>query len=99
MNKKPEDNVKEYPNSIDTRVALLEQSINSIDRTLIEIKSDIKESLRSIERRFDKIDEKLDKVYSKLDSKIDNRFFWLLGLQITSFVGLLTTIAKAVHWI
>jgi hypothetical protein len=76
MNKKT-DNVTDYPNSTDTRVALLEMSISHINETLI---------------RFEK---KIDKI----DDKIDSRFFWLLGLQISSFVGLLTVIAKAVHWI
>ena len=41
MNEK--ENVVNYPNSIDTRVALLEQSINHINQSLIEIKSNIKE--------------------------------------------------------
>lgn len=77
MSKKPEDNVTQYPNTIDTRVALLEMSISHINETLI---------------RFEK---KIDKI----DDKIDSRFFWLLGLQISSFVGLLATIAKSVHWI
>ncbi len=98
MNKKT-DNVTDYPNSTDTRVALLEMSIKHINETLIEFKSDIKESLRSIDKKFDKMDTKLDTIYHKLDSKIGSRFFWLLGLQISGFAGLLGVIAKAVHWI
>jgi hypothetical protein len=41
MNEK--ENIVNYPNNIDTRVALLEQSINHINQSLIEIKSNIKD--------------------------------------------------------
>ena len=87
MSKKSEDNITHHPNSIDTRVALLELSIVHIN-----------DSLRDINRKFDKIDTKLDTMCAKLDSKIDNRFLWLLALQISSLVGTLTVIAKAVNW-
>ncbi len=77
MTKKIEANITTYPNTIDTRVALLEMSISNINETL---------------KRFE---IKLD----KMDDKIDSRFFWLLSLQIASFVGLLGVIAHVAHWI
>lgn len=94
MNKK-ESKLTNFPDNIDTRVALLEMSISHINETLIRM-----------EKRFDKIDERLDKIdgrlermEGRLDAKIDSRFFWLLSLQIASFVGLLGTIARVAHWI
>ena len=39
---------KLYPGSIDTRVALLEQSIGSINQSLIEIKIDLKDMRKEI---------------------------------------------------
>ncbi len=77
MTKKQESNITKYPDSIDTRVALLEMSISHINDTL------------------NRMEKKLDKV----DDKIDSRFFWLLTLQISSFVGLLGVIARVAHWI
>jgi hypothetical protein len=44
MNEK--ENIVSYPNSIDTRVALLEQSINHIKETLKEINSELKTHFR-----------------------------------------------------
>jgi hypothetical protein len=62
MNK--DDNIVNYPHSIETRVALVEMSIVNVNQTLIRI-----------EKRFDKIDDKFDRI-SK-DMKFDFRF--LLG--------------------
>lgn len=41
-----------YPNSIDTRVALLEQSIAHINETLLRIEQDTKEFRREVKSDF-----------------------------------------------
>lgn len=43
MNKKSEENIAKYPTHIDTKVALLEQSIAHINETLIRIEKNISE--------------------------------------------------------
>jgi hypothetical protein len=48
MKKKSEDNISEYPFHMETKVALLEQSISHINQTLIRI-----------EKRLDKVDDQL----------------------------------------
>lgn len=45
-----QDNI--YPDKIDTRVALLEQSIGHINQTLIRIENDSKEFRREIKNDF-----------------------------------------------
>lgn len=50
MNEK--ENIINYPNSIDTRVALLEQSINHINQSLIGINSNIKDINTEIKTHF-----------------------------------------------
>lgn len=49
MSKKKEDNLSIYPNSIDTRVALLEMSISNINETM-----------KRVENRLEKLDSKID---------------------------------------
>jgi hypothetical protein len=52
VKKKSEDNIAKYPNSIDTRVALLEQSIGHINDTLIRIENNNKEFRRDVKSDF-----------------------------------------------
>lgn len=52
--------------SSETRLALLEQSINNINETMLRM-----------ENRFDRIDEKFDKIderFNEIDKKIDEKF-------------------------
>jgi chromosome segregation ATPase len=58
---KSENNVKSYPDSIETRAALLEMSISHVNETL-----------ERIDKRLDRIDDKLDEL--KKDMKFDFRF-------------------------
>lgn len=50
MNK--EKNVVDYPNSIETRVALLERSIDGINDTLKEIKQELKDIRKEMKSDF-----------------------------------------------
>ena len=52
MNKKSEEKITQYPNSIDTRVALLEASISHINETLIRIERSIDEVKKDIKQDF-----------------------------------------------
>ena len=47
-----EKNVVDYPNSIETRVALLERSIDGINDTLKEIKQDLKDMRKEMKSDF-----------------------------------------------
>lgn len=51
MTKPKETNVSNYPDSVETRVALLEMAISHINETLLRIENDIKESRK--EAKFD----------------------------------------------
>lgn len=69
--------------SIETRVALLEQSIGTINQTLIRIENRLDNFEHRVYERFDKMDSKIDKLNS--DAKSD--FRWLLA--IISGLGLI----------
>lgn len=84
MTKKQDDNISHYPNSIDTRVALLEMSISHINDTL-----------NRMEKKLDKMDDNID----RLSSKVDSRFYWLLTFTVAGFASLWGAIAHIAHWI
>ena len=70
--------------SDDVRLALLEQSIGTINDTMVRF-----------EKRFDKIDTKLD----KLNDKINAQLLWLLGIGSTVALSVIGLMAKGFHWI
>jgi uncharacterized protein (UPF0335 family) len=81
-----EDNVIQYPNSIETRVALLEMSIININNTLIRIENELKDIRSEIKEVRNEIKE------VRRDLKYDTR--WLLTI-ITALGGVM---AHGFHW-
>jgi hypothetical protein len=73
-----------YPNSMDTRVALLEQSISHINQTLIRIEQDGKEFRQDVK---------------EFKRDVKNDFRWVIGLMTAFGSGLLGTMAHGFHWI
>lgn len=74
MNNKSEDNITQYPNSIDTRVALLEMSILHINETLMRM-----------DKKLDKLDDKIDSRFFWLLSLGIGAFTGLLGIMAHGF--------------
>lgn len=70
--------------SDEVRLALLEQSINNINDTLIRF-----------EKRFDKIDERFDKI----DKEMKSDFRWLITIFGGLMLGLAGLVAHGFHWI
>ncbi len=94
MSKKKEEKMTDQPYGIETRVALLELSISTINQTLVRLENTIASGFEKIDTKFEKIELKIE----KLDSKLSSRFFWLLGLYLAGCAGILTVIAKSAHW-
>lgn len=87
MSKKSDETVVQISNNLDTRVALLELSINHVNQTL-----------ERMEKRFDKIDMDIKELRNDLSKRIDSRFFWLLTFTIAGFGSLWGTLAHVAHW-
>ena len=77
--------------SLDTRVAILEQ-----------IARDIGATLDRIESRMDRIEARID----RLEDRMDRQFRWLMGVMLGGFVsmlagfaGMLGVMAHGFHWL
>lgn len=75
------------PYSDDVRLALLEQSINNINDTLVRF-----------EKRFDKIDEKLDTIEKSIRTDMRSDFRWLVTIFGGLLLGLSGVMAHGFHW-
>jgi hypothetical protein len=79
-----EEKVKQYPNSIDTRVALLEMSISHINETLQSMKEDAKEFRNEARSDF---------------RWLMGMIIGLSAFTVGGFAGTLAVIAHGFHWI
>ena len=75
---------------IETRVSLLEQSIENINQTLIRLENKIDNGFEKQDKRMDKIEQKIDKV----ESRIWQLFFSGIG----ALVIVLGIIAHGFKW-
>ena len=77
---------------MEARVARLESDVAHLRTDVAEIKTD----LRAMRER---LEDKIDHLESKLELKIDNKFAWLLSLQLATTAGLLGAMARGFGWI
>ena len=98
--------------SEDTRLALLEQSIDHLNATLMRFETrfdQIDAKFNQMDGKFNQMDGKfnqmdvkfgqMDAKFEKLDSRIDSNFKWLLSIMIAGFGSVLGIIAHVQHWI
>jgi peptidoglycan hydrolase CwlO-like protein len=85
----------------ETRLAVLENVILHINGSIERIDKrfdHIDKRFDHIDKRFDDVDKKFDRLENKID-KTDNRLWLLFFWMISGFVGVLTFISHAFHWI
>lgn len=80
---KKEDKVTDYPNSLETRVALVEMSIININQTLIRLEKKIDDGFNKIENQI-----------TDIKKEMKNDFRWLL----TIIAGLGAIMGHGFHW-
>lgn len=86
MSKENETNIvsmRDFYNH-DTRICLLEKSVSDIAEILKELKQDIQNVRIEV---------------NDLRKDMKHQFYWLLSLILSSNVGMLTIIAKSLHWL
>ena len=96
-----EDKIINYPNSIETRVALLEMSMINLNQTLIRLETKMDKGFDEFQSDLIRFETKMDKGFaeSKSDMKemratMKSDFRWLLTL----IIGLAGIMAHGFHW-
>jgi chromosome segregation ATPase len=70
--------------AIDRRFEVIDRRFEAIDRRF-----------EAIDRRFEAIDRRFEAIeqrFTLLDAKIDNRFLWLVGTQVTTLVAIVAAL-------
>lgn len=76
--------------TIEERLAFFERQ-GGEHKTMI---AELRRSIDQVEHRMDSLDARLDRGFERLDTKMSKMFVWLVGLQITTFVGLASMILR-----
>jgi chromosome segregation ATPase len=95
-------------NNHETRIALLEQSIDNINGTMLrmekrfdQIDQRFIDFEKRMDARFDKVDRKFEEMEKKLES-FNNRswtnFYWILATMFTLACAGAGALAKGFHW-
>jgi len=77
--------------TLDERVAFLEGQMAEQTHAFFAIR----ESLAGLERRIDRLDQRVDRLDQRidhLDDKMSRHFLWIVGIQITTLVGVVGTV-------
>ncbi len=89
-----EDNIVNYPNSLEIRIALVEKSIGHLNETLVRLEHNLEKQFDSIDKKFDSIDIKFDGIRKEMKSD----FRWILTITIGLFGSLGGIMAHGFHW-
>lgn len=75
----------------ESRITRLEVTNENICQTLIRLEKNIDDGFKDIDKRFDKIDQR----FGSIDNRLWVNFYWSVG----AFAGVLTLLARILHWI
>lgn len=89
-----EENVLNYPNGIETRVALLEMSIVNINQTLIRLEAKMDKQLDEIKDEIKDVRNDMKDI--RRDMKTD--FRWIMTIFGAAIIGLAGIMAHGFHW-
>jgi hypothetical protein len=81
------------------RVACLEGQMVEQSQTLVAIREDIRDirdDIRDLSQRLDgqghRLDERIDRLGQSLNDKMSRQFLWLVGIQVTTLLVIISTI-------
>lgn len=64
----------------------LRDAVAGLDRRLVTFEARVDRRFESVDRRFERIDVRLD----ALNTKMSSHFMWLVGIQITILLAVLS---------
>ena len=73
--------------AVEERLVSLDASMEAI----LELRTEIRELRADMNRRFDQTERRLE----RLEEKVDKQFLWVIGILMTFFIALITTLMRA----
>jgi len=90
--------VDRFREELAARISSLEQSINARFESVDKRFELIDKRFESIDRRFEAIDQRFEAINGRidaLDDKVSRQFMWLVGIQITVLIAVVSALIAA----
>lgn len=87
--------------TVQQRVAFLEGRVTEYSHVIDSVQqgiADLKERFNTVDQRFIGIDQRLatfDQRFLSIEERMSRQFYWILGVQMTTFVATIATILAA----
>lgn len=85
--------------TIEERVAYLEGQVSEQSHALLELRDTVRHLEQRMESRFDSFEQRIDARLASVDRRIDGledkvsrQFVWTVGVQVTTFVGIVAAL-------
>jgi uncharacterized coiled-coil protein SlyX len=78
--------------SLEERVAYLEGQVSEQSHALLEVRDSVRHLEQRLEARFDAFERRVDTRIGALEDKVSRQFVWTVGVQVTTFVGLVAAL-------
>jgi len=81
--------------TLDERVAYLEGQVSEQSHARLGLRDAVRSFEHRVDVRFEAVDRRFDAVDRRLDSldgKVSRQFVWLVGIQVTTLVAIVTAL-------
>lgn len=81
--------------TLEERVAFLEGQVSEQSHAMLETRDAVRSLERRMDARFEAVDrrfESIDRRIDGLDDKLSRQFVWLVGIQVTTLVAIVSAV-------
>jgi chaperonin cofactor prefoldin len=100
LTRKKEPAMENSSIQLDTRVARLETRMDHLDSAVKDLRTSMEAKFEQMAQKFDHVNERISNLHASMNEKFGEIKVWALTLLGGGLgFGILTVVARAMHWI
>ena len=73
--------------TVEERVAFVEGRVGEHSQMIDGVRQAIVSLDQRMDHRFESVEQRMDRRFQRLEDKVDRHFYWVIGVQMTTFVA------------